>query len=104
MGDLHITERRCQRTCPINETGRAEIGAVIPRLIRQDVDSPDQRGSKSIDIGRLLDFAVGLLGIGPIWVIRRGKRPRILRARNIRPYSHMEIVVGRLGVEEGVDI
>lgn len=103
-GDLHIAKCRCQRTCSINETGRAEIGAVVPRFVRQDIDSPDQRRSKSIDVGRLLDFAVGLGRIGPIWAIRGGERPQSLRARHISPDDDLESVFGRLGVEDGVDI
>lgn len=93
-----------QRTCPVNKASCAKVGAVIVRLVRQDIDSFDQRRRKSIRIGRLVDFAIRLIGVLPIWIARGRKRANILRARHVPPGNDLEVVGWRLCVEDGVEI
>lgn len=99
-----IVKHGRQRTCPVDKTISAKVGAVIERLVRQYIDSLDQRRRKRILVGRLVYFAIRLIGVLPVRIARGRKRPNILRARHVSPGNDLKVVVWRLCVEDGVEV
>lgn len=73
--------------------------------VGQDVDTGDESSDAGVlHIGDADDFAIVLLGVMPVRVVRRGQRDIEVGARDVSPDDDMEIMFIGVRVEASIGI